>query len=228
MMNAVKKSACVFAVLATTSTVVMAQSVDLKVIGTIAPTACTPTLSGGGVVDYGVISAASLKKDAYKELEKRVLDIAITCDAPAKVALYAINGRPASAAGTTESGGFGGRIPVGVSAEQGNWVVGLGLDGARRIGGYNMHIRDVTLDSKPGRFLYQPDGSVAWFDNGTGVVWDRKHMISFGEEGSSEPTAFTNMAGKLNVQAYINKSSELDTNKAIKFGGQMTMELFYL
>lgn len=227
MMNAVKKSACVFAVLATTSTVVMAQSIDLKVIGTIAPTACTPTLSGGGTVDYGTISAASLKKDSFNQLAKKELDFAITCDAPAKVALRAINGRPASAAGTTESGGFAGRIPVGVSAEQGNWVVGLGLDGSRRIGGYNMHVRDVTLDAKPGDFIYQTDGSAAWL-NGTGFLWDRDFKISFGEAGTSEPTAFTNMAGKLNIQAYINKASELDLSKPIRLDGQTTLELFYL
>ena len=91
MMNAVKKTACALAVLAT-STAAMAESVDVKVIGTITPTACKPTLSGGGTVDYGIIPPASLKKDAFNQLDKRQLDFAITCDAPAKVAIAAKSG----------------------------------------------------------------------------------------------------------------------------------------
>ena len=37
-----------------------ASSVDLSVKGVITPNACTPSLSGGGVVDYGKISAKDL------------------------------------------------------------------------------------------------------------------------------------------------------------------------
>ncbi|UXZ19937.1 DUF1120 domain-containing protein [Pseudomonas sp. YeP6b] len=44
-------SACALAVLATTSLSALADSVDVKVIGTITPASCKPTLAGGGVVD---------------------------------------------------------------------------------------------------------------------------------------------------------------------------------
>lgn len=44
-MNAIKKNVCDLAVLAT-SNAVMAESIDVKVIGTITPTACKPTLTG--------------------------------------------------------------------------------------------------------------------------------------------------------------------------------------
>ncbi|EMH7336993.1 DUF1120 domain-containing protein [Serratia marcescens] len=83
MMNAVKKTACALAVLAT-STAVMVESIDVKVIGTITPAACKPTLTGDGVVDYGTIAPASLNKDAFNQLDNKKLDFVITCDAPAK------------------------------------------------------------------------------------------------------------------------------------------------
>ncbi|WP_139319892.1 DUF1120 domain-containing protein, partial [Serratia marcescens] len=65
MMNAVKKTTCALAVLATNSTAVMAESIDVKVIGTITPTACKPNFGGGGTIDYGNIQPASLSNDTF-------------------------------------------------------------------------------------------------------------------------------------------------------------------
>lgn len=45
---------------------------------------------------------------------------------------------------------------------------------------------------------------------------------------TSEPAAFKNMTTKINVVAYLNKSSELDLTKPIKLDGQANFEMFYL
>lgn len=42
------------------------------------------------------------------------------------------------------------------------------------------------------------------------------------------PRTFTNMSGTINVQAYINKTSELDISQPIELDGQTTIELVYL
>ncbi|WP_330220783.1 DUF1120 domain-containing protein [Pseudomonas frederiksbergensis] len=58
-----------FAALSTTALISLApyalaaSSTDLTVTGTITPSACTPSLSGNGVVDYGKISARDLNQD---------------------------------------------------------------------------------------------------------------------------------------------------------------------
>ncbi|MCH1996717.1 DUF1120 domain-containing protein, partial [Achromobacter xylosoxidans] len=44
------------------ASVAQAQSIDVRVIGTITPAACIPSLAGGGVVDYGNIAASTLNQ----------------------------------------------------------------------------------------------------------------------------------------------------------------------
>lgn len=146
MINAVKKNTCALAVLAFTSSAVMAESIDVKVIGTITPTACHPTLTGGGTIDYGTIPPKALKKDALTQLSLKSVDFSITCDAPAKVAIKAINHRKETTAGVDGDDTFGASIPKGLSEENGTRVVGLGLSGGKKIGGYNLTIRESTAD----------------------------------------------------------------------------------
>ncbi|MBH3259850.1 DUF1120 domain-containing protein [Serratia marcescens] len=229
-MNAVKKTACALAVLATTSTAVMAEgSVNVKVIGTITPTACKPILAGGGTIDYGVIPPASLNKDTLNQLNNKQLDFAITCDAPAKVSLTAINGRPKTAAGTTEND-LSGPVPNGISNSNGSSVVGLGLDGNKKIGGYNLAISDVLADGNKVDYIYSHDKQ-KWYaePSGKSAMFDSRYQVSaWAKPGTLTPIAFTTLAGKLNVQAYLNKASELDLTKPVKLDGLTTLELVYL
>lgn len=231
MMNTVKKTAIALAVLSTTSTAVMAESIDVKVIGTITPTGCKPTLTGGGIIDYGTIAPASLKKDALSQLDTKQLDFAITCDAPTKLALRAINGRPNTAAGTTETGTFGGKIPTGLSQYNGGWVVGLGLDGNKKIGGYSTTIRDVSVDGTPVSYIFKKEGNNQWereITTRNRLNWDQAFMVSWSKPNTQTPIAFTNLSGKLSIKAYINKTSELDLSKPVKLDGLTTLELVYL
>lgn len=224
----VKKTACLLAVLAATSTAAMAESVDVKVVGTITPSACKPVLSGGGIVDYGVITPTSLKADALNQLEKKQLDFAITCDAPTKVGLRTIYGRPNTTAGTVETTGAG-RAPSNISTDYGPFVVGLGLDGTKKIGGYNLAITDVTLDGAKAAYLHKFDGDTEWSASKDGGMQASTPFIkSYALPGSIAPASFTNLAGKLGVQAYINKASELDLTKPVKLDGLTTLELVYL
>ncbi|WP_408980587.1 DUF1120 domain-containing protein [Pseudomonas sp. B21-032] len=50
-------------VLLLSATSVFADNADLRVIGTIAPSACTPVFVGGAVVDYGVIASGNVGAD---------------------------------------------------------------------------------------------------------------------------------------------------------------------
>ncbi|MDO9347200.1 MAG: DUF1120 domain-containing protein, partial [Pseudomonas sp.] len=47
---------------------IAASSVDLAVKGLITPSSCTPTLSNGGAVDYGKLSAKDLNADSKTPL----------------------------------------------------------------------------------------------------------------------------------------------------------------
>jgi hypothetical protein len=235
MMKHFPKKALAMAVLATTSLPILAESIDVRVIGTISPAACTPTLSGGGTIDYGTINSKILSADAYTVLPEKKLDFSIVCDAPAKVALRAVSGRPGTTAGDVEGGGSNATVVSGLTIfgiPDVN-VVGLGLDGAKKIGGYGIRIEPatVTADGVAVVNIHKRALASLWNrDVYSGQLVDAyfNRQTSWAVEGARTPVAFTTLAGKLSVQAYINYASELDLTKPIVLDGLTTIELVYL
>lgn len=229
-MNVIKRTACALAVLATTATAAMAQGIDIRVIGTITPPACKMSLSNGGTIDYGNIDGSTLSASKFTQLSNKQLDFGITCAAPTKIAVHAINDRPQTAAGTEERGSWGGLIPDGLNVDNGDFVVGLGLADNHKIGGYNAALTNVLGDGKEVTYLGKLDNLPVW------SKLDKSYLINlagFTDSWSNggvnlTPSAFNSIAGKLNVQAYINKTSELDLTKPITLDGMLTMELIYL
>jgi len=235
MLNTIQKTVCALAVLSATALPVMAESIDVRVIGTISPTACTPTLSGGGTADYGNINPNTLSLDAFTVLAEKQLDFSITCDAPAKLAIKATNARLGTVAGTTELAATGvATAPVNLFGKNGVGVVGLGLDGDKKIGGYAIRIAGstVSIDGAKAAPLQSDNNGVSWTvtTDDLGSIYGRNSVRwnSWAVDGSKEPTAFTTLSGKLGVQAYINKASELDLSKPVVLDGLSTIELVYL
>ncbi|MFC0227269.1 DUF1120 domain-containing protein [Serratia aquatilis] len=234
MLNNLQKTVCALAVLATTSLPALAESIDVRVIGTIDPAACTPTLSGGGTVDYGTIKPSALADDAFTTMPEKQLDFAINCDAPAKVAITAYSQRGASAVNTD------GTLIERISAPSGillfdvanTSVVGLGLDGAKGIGGYSIRLAagTMTADGVAVDSIQSNGNTTSWAKTPYGILFNStvQRYSSWAATGTTTPVAFTTLAGKLGVQAYINKASELDLTKPVALDGLSTLELVYL
>lgn len=234
-LNQVQKTVCALAVLAATSLPVLAApSIDVKVVGTISPTACEPTLTGGGTIDYGTIQKDTLAADVFTVLPEKQLEFAITCDAPAKVALKANNGRPGSVAGATELAGIANN-PIKLFDKGTIGTVGLGLSEGAKIGGYAMRIAGSTvlIDGAKATPLQSDDEGISWqvVTDDLGSLYRKSsspRWNSWGVDGATAPSALTTLTGKLEVQAYINKTSELDLTKPIALDGLTTLELVYL
>ncbi|EKS7202333.1 DUF1120 domain-containing protein [Enterobacter asburiae] len=225
------KSTLAVAIIASGINTAFAESVDVKVNGTIIPAACTPALAGGGVVDYGNIKASTLSADDYTTLPEKEIDFSITCDALAKVALNAVNDRPGTMAGVTEGYNGAATTPVPVFGVSSAMGVGLGLDGTAKIGGYAVRLdpAKVTADgSSVDGIKNGGAGSTDWTGSPGSVFSNAPRYISWAKTGELTPVAFKVLAGKLGVQAYINKASELDLTHAIHLDGQTTLEVIYL
>ena len=227
------KSTLALAFMAITSLPVMAESVDVRVTGTITPTACTPTLSGGGTIDYGAINPTTLSATSFNVLPEKTLDFIIACDAPAKIAIKGINQRKGSVAGATENGNSTAPSPVQIFSRDKVGVVGLGKDGTKNIGGYGLRIlpSSVLADSQSVDSLAKAFSQAGWVNiPSSGDVFDNTYtrMTSWSLPGTLDPLAFKTLSGKLSVQAYINKASELDMTKPIALDGLTTIELIYL
>ena len=233
MMKQMQQSVCALAVLAATTLPAMAASVDVRVIGAITPAACTPTLSGGGTVDYGVINPTTLSATDYTVLPEKSVDFSITCTAPAKVAITPVNGRPGTVAGATEAGGGAALTPVSLLSLTGAGVVGLGLSNGEKIGGYAMKVEDLTTDGAPADVIRTALGTTGWAADGNHYGFFRNvgtvpFQVTAAAPGTLVPEAFTTLNGKLRVQAYLNKTSELNVANAVNLDGLTTIELVYL
>ncbi|TNV09881.1 DUF1120 domain-containing protein [Buttiauxella sp. B2] len=233
--NLIKNTFALALLAASVGTAMAADSVDVKVIGQIIPAACTPALSGGGVIDYGKIKASTLAADAYTVLPEMQIDFSLVCDAPAKVALKAINGRPGTMAGVTEGATNTAIVPVtvwGTSTTSGG--AGLGLDGTNKIGGYAVRIaaNTVTADGNAVDTLVQDNNyqsNSVYNKKVTGNLYANEGRItSWAAPGTLTPIAFKVLAGKLGVQAYINKASALDLTHVNYLDGLTTIEVVYL
>lgn len=211
---------------------VMAAGLDLNVAGTIEPVACTLLLPGGNAIDYNVINPVSLKENDFTLLSEKEINIELNCAAPVKIALMALNKRPNSMAGSTEGPSGSGTAPVNLWGSTNQDGAGLGLDGSAKIGGYGIRLKqgEVTADGVNVDVLVRGAAASAWIKSGSGVMYNRgeKQHISWGKSGTLFPIAFQNMAGKLNVQAYINKKSALDMSRLIMLDGMTTLEMVYL
>lgn len=239
MIKQMQKAACALAVLSATALPAMAESVDVRVIGTIAPTACTPTLSGGGTIDYGSINPDTLSATDFTVLDEKQLTMTITCDAPAKIAVQSYNKRPNTLAGATElTGDNSAPAPAGVLLFNtvSIPVVGLGLDGDAKIGGYGIRVvTDTALaDTVAVTNIQTSDKTFASWGNkalNAGSLYYAKTVpifTSWAPTGTTSPVAFKTLTATLGIQAYINKTSELDLTKPVRLDGLTTIELIYL
>lgn len=237
MFKTFKMTSCSLAIMVASTLSAHAESVDVNVIGLITPPACVPTISGGATIDYGAINPTSLNKDLYTVLEEKQLDFTIQCDSPAKVGIKAINGRPSTLAGSTEGASGAGSTPGNVylfgqtSGTVG--AVGLGMHGTQKIGGYGIRIAQdtVTADGVAvASILKNNIADTAYLSSVYGSLYTpaSTRISSWAATGSLIPTAFTTLNGKLGVQAFINKTSELNTSTPVTLDGLTTIELLYL
>ncbi|MCF5053763.1 DUF1120 domain-containing protein [Pseudomonas syringae] len=187
-----------------------ASTVDLTVKGIITPNACTPGLSGGGVIDHGKMSAKDLNTDRTTPLPAVSLQMTVTCDAPVLFAIKATDNRFGSGSGSSFGLGF--------------------INGTQKLGFYNLNL---------GSFANPPvaDGEVvqaiASFDNGT--TWERFDSFEHGLMLSvatladvSTPRPTRELVTEVNYNGFINRTDGLDLSNEVTIDGSATLEVLYL
>lgn len=204
-----------------------ADSVDVKVGGTIVPPACVPAVSGGAVFDYGAIKAASLAKDDYTMLPQKSLTFTLTCDSPMKVAFKSLDARK------------GTQIPAPDSFPQITTLSGLGSVDNKNVGCYQMNINAdfIKVDGVSSAYnvIRSNDKGKTWMAaasdyNSWLFLMDDGYYYSIASKngGDNLPVPLTTMSGTINMSAALNKASELDLTKLINLDGQTTLQIVYL
>jgi hypothetical protein len=203
-------------VLLLSATSVFAETADLRVIGTIAPSACIPVFAGGATVDYGVIPGDSLGNSTATNLAVRQVGYTITCNAPIAISTTWSDGR----AGTAN--------PVGGTR------FGLGTHSGAPIGSYRLfQSMTVTGDGNPVALISRGPGSTgAWLAanpgaNGAAIGTDG-NQYSFAPTGTMVPGAYQVYGGSINVIGTIAPTNTLDRTTEITLDGLSTMTVSYL
>ncbi|QOQ73512.1 DUF1120 domain-containing protein [Pseudomonas poae] len=192
------------------STVFAASSVDLTVQGLITPSACTPSLSSGGVIDHGKVAAKDLSPVNWTGLGDHTLQLNITCEAPTLLALQGVDNR-------------------GGSPDAYNGY-GLGLVDGKKLGMYLLSLDNATSGGAPISVLESRDSGLTWQESFSGDVMPRAHLASFGDSstGSWAPTPVQNVTSDMKVTTMIGPTAGMNLANEIPILGSATVEVKYL
>jgi len=193
---------------------VFADTADLRVIGTIAPPACTPVFAGGATVDYGVIPNNSLSLTAPTALAARDIGYTITCNAPIPVSTTWSDSR----AGTVTTPSIN--------------LFGLGTHNGVNIGNYRtvQVVAGTTADGSAVTLIQRANPTAAWTAgvNTINVGSNGLTEVSYAPVGTVVPGSYKVYAGTLRVTATIDPLQNLDTSTEVVLDGLSTMTVKYL
>ena len=202
-----------------------AQSAGFGVIGTINPNACTLTLSGGGVADYGTqatvaVQARSVYLGAYN-LGVKTIPLAVTCGSAIAVELAFVDNRSAQL------------FALGDGYDAIRYGIGNGA-ATTPFGTYDLTTDGLTIDgAAPAVWLSAPTGTTTWATTVVGgasaVFAQPGHAVGFGKvAGATVPSTLTTIGGVLNINARVSKAAVDAATGAMTLNGSGTISLQYL
>ncbi|WDU61342.1 DUF1120 domain-containing protein [Pseudomonas poae] len=183
-------------------------SADFAVIGTITPNACAPSISGGGVVDYGKMTAKELSADRPTSLTPQTLQLEILCEAPTFLALSTIDNR------------------AGTAAVNSNWH-GLGLTpGNEKLGSVGFGLYNKMADGVAVRTATSSDGGATWIPS----VFLGHNLLTaiIPATSGSSPIAVTHFTADLRLYTMIDASDRLTVLEEVPLDGYATVQMKYL
>jgi hypothetical protein len=200
--------AVLFTALLLAPAVQAASSADFAVTGTITPSACGPTLSSGGVVDYGKMTAKELSADTPTSLTPQTMQLEIQCEEATFIALSTIDNR------------------AGTSAINQNWH-GLGMTGNNeKLGSAGFGLFNPVADGVAVKTVTSTDGGATWLPS---VSLGHTRQTSIAAAGPSHaPIAVKRFTADLRLFTMIDGTDRLTVLEEVPLDGHATVQLKYL
>ncbi|MBC3239008.1 DUF1120 domain-containing protein [Pseudomonas lurida] len=206
-MNTLHRTLSCALLLGASTSAIAASTTDLTVRGLITPSACAPTLSDGGVIDYGKIAAKDLKQTDITFLEHMDLSLDIHCEAPTAMALQFVDNR----SGTSSNPSY----------------PGLGLTPAgEKIGFLTPYLQDPRVDNTAVQMSESQDHGATWKKAYTYTL--RGLYAPSALADASQPIPSTRFSARLGVIAAIEATDSLTLTSEVPFEGNVTLEARYL
>lgn len=223
-----KKTLLAIILAACASSAIAAPTAVLKVKGVLTNSACSPTLSNSGVVDYGTVHLSDLSDSAVNQLGQKTIDLTITCDAATKVSWNLVDDRVDSRAGLTVDNGNA--ASGAVSAANQTYGVGKTAGGVA-IGNYSLFVNvgSVVADTSTVDTIAMDGNNNTWTKSTDGVTEGLNNRdITVATAGSLEPLAFTSATFPLVTSLAIQDTKTLAITDDTNLDGQVTISLRYL
>lgn len=185
----------------------LASSTDLTVTGVITPSACTPSLSKGGVVDNGKISAKDLDPVRDTLIGTYPLQLAVSCDGPTQFALKPIDRQAGTASMTS-------------------WF-GLGLtDAGEKLGWVRVDLKNALADGVAAQAIDSEDEGKTW--KATWVT-SPGYLLSVGSTTDlSTPLFVKDLTMDFEVNTNIARADSLTLTDEVLMDGAVTFEMTYI
>lgn len=196
--------------LASTGTAFAASTVELTVKGLITPTACTPSLSAGGVIDHGKISAKDLNPTTWTQLPNATLQMSVNCDAKT---LFAIQGTDNRAASSTSPNDYG---------------LGL-INNTQKIGSFSLEFQRPIADGAAIYPILSMNGGLTWVNNEDAGTAPQQ-LLGFRDSSTGQlgPIPIQDVITDLLVRTQIVRADGLDLSNEVTLDGSATLEVKYL
>lgn len=211
----------------------------LKVRGTLTNASCTPTLSDGGVVNFGKISMDNLSPTVANQLGYKDISLAINCQSPTKVGWSVTDDRadsnPLNELNKTQFKIIGSAFGGGDFWTR-SMTYGLGKTGNNEnIGAFSISVLldSVTADGASASavtgYPSHPTMGDMWSENPYGAPHnDGTNVMTITHGDNGEPAAFTNAVFPIRVGMAIVNTDRLTMTDDTELDGQATLTLVYL
>ena len=187
-------------------TAVAASTTELVVSGRITPSACTPTLSQGGVIDHGKISAKDLSPSNATVIGNDSIQMSVTCEGQTLLAIRATDNRAGTASG--------------------EFNYGIGLVGGKPLGAYFLLWRKPLADDVMVQSIGSYNQGATWLSE---TIAEPGMYMSVAPLGHTHtPYAIKRLDLDLGVQTYITRTAGLDLSNEVPIDGSATLEVMYL
>lgn len=191
------------------SSMVLADSANLKIEGVIKPSACGISFAGDGLVDFGELKAADMNHADWTDLPGKRLDYSIACTAPTRVAMRWTDNRDGS------------------SAVDSTAAYGLGLHRGEKIGAsvINYVLPAMQADGAEA-VLYRRD-TAEWFPV-SGLAHHYQARFGVNADPVTGPAAHQTYAGAVMFMTRVVPLRNLDLSEPVTIDGSATLSLEYL
>ncbi|MGL4859181.1 MAG: DUF1120 domain-containing protein [Enterobacteriaceae bacterium] len=227
------------ALLLTASGLASAEDPTLVIKGTLVPPGCTPTMEGGGVIDYGRILNTKLQTEKSTILEDKPTALVIDCQADMKLGFMVTDDRNAS------KPLLGSEMPAPLAGDkpssslnpptQDTQTFGLGTDskqGKVGVWWFTVKFTELAVDGVTGKQLLASNNSgVSWSQTTTAPLDPLSNAgaiaFSIGNGNNSSPVAGKVHRYPLVVGAAINKQGALSLTEDVPLDGKATFRIYY-